>query len=332
MTNEISDGLARFLSDEFGGPATVSNVRRLSAGARRASIAFDARWGGRSRPLVATIVPAEIEHLPVTAEAGVRELVRAHGVPVPEVVATCSDDGYVGSPFLISERVDGETVPRKVLRLVHGADNGAVVAAQLGEAMAVLHSVDPALAPDQLPGDPQADPARTELSEIAEVVVELLSDRPVFATALRWLEDRIPEPPQRKVLLHTDIRNGNIIVDGDGLRSILDWEGARRFGDPMRDAAWSALRMWRFGSDAEEIGGFAGRDPFVRGYTQSGGTFDAERFRWWKVLCTLGWGTGLAQQAQSYLDGTVRDIVMAASGRRIPEIEWDLLMQIRPER
>ena len=39
---------------------------------------------------------------------------------------------------------------------------------------------------------------------------------------------------------------------------------------------------------------------------------------------------GLAHQAESFLDGSVPDIVMAASGRRVSELEWDLLMLIRP--
>ncbi|RDI55679.1 aminoglycoside phosphotransferase (APT) family kinase protein [Nocardia mexicana] len=332
MNGNIGPGLSRFLATELGGAVMVSNVRQVSAGARRRTVVFDAQRQGRSVRLVATIVPAAIEQIPVEAEAAVRELARKHGVPAPPVVATCTEDGYLGAPFLISEHVDGETVPRKVLRLVQAAGIGERVAYQLGQAMAHLHIVDPGAAPDRLPGDAESDPAATELAEAERGVRALLSDRPVFAAALRWLEHRVPSPPERKALLHTDMRNGNLIVDGDGLRAVLDWEGARRFGDPMRDAAWAALRMWRFRADAAEFGGFGGREPFVRGYELGGGRFDQDRFRWWKVLCTLGWGVGLAQQAAAYLDGTVRDIVMAASGRRIPEIEWDLLMQIRPER
>ncbi|MFI5775740.1 phosphotransferase family protein [Nocardia sp. NPDC051570] len=331
MSGNTAVGLARFLSAEAGGAVSVSNVRQVSAGARRRTVAFDARRGTDGRRLVATIVPAAIQRLPVQAEAQVRELARKHGVPVPAVVAICTDAEFVGAPFLVSELIDGETVPRKVLRLVQAAGIGERVAAQLGKAMGRLHAIDPHDAPAVLPGAAESDPAGTELAEAECGVARLLADRPVFALALRWLRGRLPDPPLRRVLLHTDMRNGNLIVDGDGLRAVLDWEGARRFGDPMHDAAWAALRMWRFGCDGAEFGGFAGRDAFRHGYEQVGGVFDADRFRWWKVLCTLGWGVGLAEQAAAHLDGSVRDIVMAASGRRISEIEWDLLMQIRPE-
>jgi hypothetical protein len=43
----------------------------------------------------------------------------------------------------------------------------------------------------------------------------------------------------------------------------------------------------------------------------------------------LRWAAGLASQAMAYLDGRVPSIVMAASGRRVSELEWDLLMLIR---
>ena len=43
------------------------------------------------------------------------------------------------------------------------------------------------------------------------------------------------------------------------------------------------------------------------------------------------WAVGLAGQTMAFLDGRVPSIVMAASGRRVPELEWDLLMLIRPK-
>jgi aminoglycoside phosphotransferase (APT) family kinase protein len=302
----------------------------VSAGARRSNVLLDAHDGERTFALVATITPAAIEQAPTSAEARVRELARAAGVRVPKVHAVCTDPAYVGGSFLLSERVDGETVPRRVLRMVAAEGIGERVAEQLGESMARLHAADPAAAPDELPGDPHANPAETELAGVADQVARLLGDRPVFALALHWLERNLPSPPPRRVVVHNDMRNGNLIVGPDGLRGVLDWEGAHRFGDPMRDAAWPALRMWRFREDACEIGGFAERDALVRGYERAGGRFDEQRYEWWKVLCTVWWGAGLATQAAAHLDGTAANIVMAASGRRVSEIEWDLLMLLRP--
>ena len=52
-----------------------------------------------------------------------------------------------------------------------------------------------------------------------------------------------------ETIVHTDVRNGNLIIGEDGLRAVLDWEGALASGDPMQDLAWPALRMWRFRED-----------------------------------------------------------------------------------
>jgi aminoglycoside phosphotransferase (APT) family kinase protein len=329
--SDLAGGLARFLTGHFGEPVVVTGLAASSAGARRGNVLFDAEGPGRSLRLVATILPtAAIEINPITAEAAVRNLAEEHGVPVPHIHAVCTDPGFVGGPFFLSDRVEGESVPRRVLRLVHAEGIGARVAAQLGEALGRLHAIDPARAPEDLIDDRSENPAETALVGADRMLADLPLPRPALAFGMRWLERQLPPPPPRRTIVHTDVRNGNLLVSARGLEAVLDWEGTVRHGDPMQDLAWPALRMWRFKEDGREIGGFAGRDPFVAGYEGAGGTFDGERFAWWKVLGTLRWALGLAGQTAAHLDGRFRSIVMAASGRRVPELEWDLLMLVRP--
>ena len=63
-------------------------------------------------------------------------------------------------------------------------------------------------------------------------------------------------------------------------------------------------------------------------YEGAGGAWRDDAFRWWTVARTVWWGLGLAQQAQAFLDGLSRSIVLAASGRRVVELEYDLLTLI----
>ena len=57
--------------------------------------------------------------------------------------------------------------------------------------------------------------------------------------------------------------------------------------------------MWRFGEDELTVGGSRGCGAYRDGYEAAGGTWDDERFRWWRALGTLRWGLGLAGQAAS---------------------------------
>jgi aminoglycoside phosphotransferase (APT) family kinase protein len=329
--DELAAALGNFLEEHLGRRPVIRELHESSAGARRRNVAFTLDDGHEQAQLVATIIPtAAIQQNSIAAEAAIRTLARAHGVAVPATFAVCTDEKFAGGPFMISERVDGETIPRRVLRLVGDLGLGDVLAAQLGAACARLHGIDPALAPAGLLGSDLDRPAEAALAQLDELMDGLLEPRPVLRLGLRWLRQHLPPTPPRCTLLHSDIRVGNLIVGPDGLRAILDWEGARRGADPMEDLAWPALRSWRFRADELEIGGFASRDALVRSYTEAGGAFDADRFRWWKVLGTLRWALGLAGQAAAHLDGRFRSVVMAASGRRVPELEWDLLMLIRP--
>jgi aminoglycoside phosphotransferase (APT) family kinase protein len=322
-------GLAAFLAKEWGTAVEVEHLALASAGARRHNVLFDAVRSGERVPLVATIIPsAALQLNPVEVEAAHLRLAEAAGMPVPHVEGVCDDASLVGGPFFVTARVAGESIPRQVLRLVQrDATLGPRLARQCGAALARLHAADPLLSHPRTPR-PAGDPIATALRAVEALVSGLLQPSPAFTLALRVLERTRPPPPARLAVVHGDFRNGNLIVDASGLRAALDWEICH-VGDPMEDLGWLCQRMWRFRNDALEVGGFGARADLVTGYEGAGGHFELERFHWWKAMGTLRWGLGLAGQAKAHLDGTVPSIVMAASGRRVAELEWDVLMLLR---
>ncbi len=331
MTRTTADGLAAWLSIDWDEDVAVDHIVESSAGARRRNVRFDARTGTSTRALVATIVPsAEMQLIDVATEAAMRTVAARHGVAVPSIRSVCDDDRYVDGPFFVSDFVEGETIPRRVLRLAADVGHGSLVVEQLGDALARLHGIEIGEAPELLPRPPAHDPIAFALDLVRLAMSELLQPEPTFAYGLRWLEGHRPPEPARLAIIHTDVRNGNIMIGPDGLRAILDWEGSR-IGDAMEDVAWPCTRMWRFGADDRVVAGLAGIDALRSGYEAAGGVWDVARFEWWRALGTLRWGLGLAGQAAAHLDGRFRSIVMAGSGRRVPEMAYDLLMLVRPE-
>jgi len=259
----------------------------------------------------------------------VRQLAESAGVPVPHIHHVCTDESVLGGPFFISIAVEGETVPRRVLRLIEQHDNlGSLITRQIGTALADLHSIPESNAPRTLLPDSGLGPIAHALSQVDEGLSELLTPSPAFSFCARWLERNAPIEPAWSTIVHSDVRNGNIIVGQDGLRAILDWEGSR-IGDRMEDLAWTTQRMWRFREDHLPIGGFGTINDLRTAYLECGGEWDDDRFHWWRVLLTVRWGLGMAGQSRSHLDGSFVSIVMSASARRMAELEFDALQLLR---
>jgi len=268
----------------------------------------------------------------MAAESHCLRVAAAAGVSVPAVVLASDDRSYLGGSFTVCDRVDGLTIPRHILRAV-AADPGLGprLAYQCGESLARLHGIDASELPDSVRRLVEPTPSAAYVAERAEAHRELLQPSPAMSLGLGWLQRNTPSQPDAVALVHGDFRNGNIIVDPDvGLAAILDWEIAH-VGDPMEDLAWLCTRFWRFGNDDLAVGGFAEIADLRAGYEAAGGRWRDDAFRWWLAARALWWAQGLAGQARSFLTGLTDALVLAASGRRVAEMEYDLLMLTRPQ-
>jgi aminoglycoside phosphotransferase (APT) family kinase protein len=299
---ELRVALGRAWGDDH---VHIRELRRLSGGATSETWSFDAVLDdGSAVPLVLRRTRG-----PTVDEGALLRAAATAGVPVPGVVAELGGG-------LVLARIEGETIPRRILR--ERALDGARgrLAGQCGEILARLHAIPV----DAVPGLEHPDP----LPVWRAMLDGLEQPHPAFELALRWLRER--EPPRgRTSIVHGDFRNGNLVVGPDGVRAVLDWELAH-LGDPMEDLGWLCVRAWRFGEDARRVGGFGDERELFTAYEEAGGgDVDPVTVRWWEVLGTLKWGIMCIVQAVTHLSGASRSVELAAIGRRVCENEWDLL-------
>jgi aminoglycoside phosphotransferase (APT) family kinase protein len=294
----------------------IRGLERLSGGASRETWAFRAAApDGTERRLILRRDPPGLPGKGMGLEARLFEAAAAGGVPVPALLTAGDDPALLGSAFLVMDFVEGETIPRRILRDGSLRDARSRMARQCGGILARLHALDPA----SVDGLPDEDP----LASFRDMLDSFGSPHPAFELAFRWLEDRRPAPGP-PAIVHGDFRHGNLIVGPEGVRAVLDWELAHR-GDPAEDLGWLCVKAWRFGVD-RPVGGFGTYDELLAGYREAGGrTLGLDTLRWWEVFGTLRWGIMCILQASLHTSGAVRSVELAAIGRRICENEWDLL-------
>jgi aminoglycoside phosphotransferase (APT) family kinase protein len=221
-------------------------------------------------------------------------------------------------------RVEGETIPRKILRDDQFAQARPKLARQLGKVLADIHG----LALSQLP-ELRRMTAAKEIAELERDYRSFDWPRPVFELALRWLRDRDPGPPHEMTLVHGDFRHGNLIIGPEGLRAVLDWELAH-LGDPMEDLGWICVNSWRFGEIDKPVGGFGTREELFAGYEKAGRGVDPVRVKFWEVMGTLRWGVMCCGMMQRFRTGPEHSVERAMIGRRSSETEIDLLRLLAP--
>jgi aminoglycoside phosphotransferase (APT) family kinase protein len=292
-------------------------IRRLSGGASRITSTFELELpSGEARTLVLQQIrgTALSRHPGVETEATLLRAARRAGVPVPEVVAAGAAD-RLGEGWLVVEHLDGETLPRRILRGDEYATARSMLVEQTAHALAAIHTIDA----ETVPALPRADPLRHPL----EFLDALDETRPVLELGVRWLARNQPDRDE-SVVVHGDFRMGNFLVDETGLRGVLDWELAHR-GNAAEDIGWLCARTWRFGG-AGRVGGFGDLAEFLAVYRTAGGrAVKLEEVRWWEAYAAVKWAVICLLQAATHLSGSTRSVELAAIGRRACESEWDLL-------
>ncbi len=309
----------------------IQGLRRMTGGSVREIWAFDAvvsRPGVESElwPLVFLLFRTQGPEGKLTPEQEFKLVRTAHaaGVPVPRPL--CQGSAPSGEPFYVMARIAGETIGGRIVREERYGQARTRLPAQIARAAAAIHRVPLGRDLDFLAAPPEGrSPAAWEIERLEELYRLVTPDpHPVFELAFRWLGKNLPSGSPR-ALVHGDFRIGNVIVDENGLRAVLDWELAH-VGDPMEDLGWLCVRSWRFRADRLPVGGVGKREALFEAYAvASGAPIDPGRVRFWEIFGNLRWGVLTIVQARFFLGGASDSVELASIGRRTAETEWELL-------
>jgi aminoglycoside phosphotransferase (APT) family kinase protein len=178
----------------------------------------------------------------ITQEFHVIRMAVDAGLPTPNALWLETDLAHFGVPFLIMEVAQGEnygwTMGRKI------PDSAALVQS-IVDALCAMHKVAldpsaPGIAASHLaqwaPHATIRDNARFYVTEYMPRLIREsgIVPSPELVRALTWLARNVPDVDDPPVLVHLDFGLNNILIEGERLSAILDWESAR-LGDPCDD-------------------------------------------------------------------------------------------------
>ena len=207
------------------GARDVGEPRLLAGGASKEAWAVDAD----GRPLLVRRAGGGVIHqgtLSLEQEYRVLEVAHEAGVRVPAPFAYLGELG--GREAFAMERVEGETIGRRIVTRPELAEARTALPLQLADELAKVHAIPR----DALPFLAERD----VLEEFERELDSVGEPHPAIELGLWWLREHRPEPLAATVC-HGDFRLGNLVVSERGLESVLDWEFAHA-GDPRGDVTW----------------------------------------------------------------------------------------------
>jgi aminoglycoside phosphotransferase (APT) family kinase protein len=286
----------------------VSEPILLAGGASKEAWAVDA--GGE--PLLVRRAAGGVIHrhtLSLADEFAVLEAAYEAGVKVPRPVEYIPD--LEGREAFVMERLDGETIGRRVVRM----SLPERFPLQLADEIARIHSI---------PAERVPFLAEARLDRMVDELDEVGEPHPAIELGLWWLREHRP-PPRPSVVNHGDYRIGNVVVREDvGLVGVLDWEFAH-LDEPARDLSFGLVRAWRFGVDDKRLGGVADVQPYLDRYNElTGLEIATEELDYWELAGNVAWAIGCLTQAQRHLRAQDRSVELAILGRLGAEVEYEI--------
>jgi aminoglycoside phosphotransferase (APT) family kinase protein len=156
-------------------------------------------------------------------------------VPVPEMIALCEDVDVIGAPFYVMQRVAGTPYGRAAQLEPLGADRTRAITERMVDTLVALHDVDYRAVGLGDFGRPAGYIPRQVSRWKKQLAASTSRDLPGMDELVATLDASTPAESEGTIV-HGDFRLDNLLVEGDRVTAVLDWEMST-LGDPLADVA-----------------------------------------------------------------------------------------------
>jgi aminoglycoside phosphotransferase (APT) family kinase protein len=299
MTNKQRDleatrtGLERWLGQRWPhatdlrlAPLATTDASGRSSETLFLETAFEEGGIARTASLVARLAPlgeAIFAEYDLERQWRVQDLLHRAGLPVAEQIGYEPDPDYVGTPFLVMQRVPGNVPVDQPPFFAEGWLHDASAAEQRAvfdsamETMVKIHTVDVDAVGLRFLERPQGPGLSGEMAWWRDYLNWASDGSPPSAMVdlFAWCDVNRPSTTASDGLVWGDARLGNLLFGADGhVAAILDWEMVT-LGPPELDVGFflGVRQMLRtiLGAPDPELPGFPDRDGTVACYEAAGG-------------------------------------------------------------
>jgi aminoglycoside phosphotransferase (APT) family kinase protein len=186
------------------------------------------------RPPLALVLPTAHD---MGREYRVLDALRDTAIPVPPVIALCTDDSVLGAPFYVMEWVDGHVIRNELPAAFSPTpETRRAMSEGLVDTLVELHAVDPDAIGLADFGRPDGFLSRQVRRWWTQWEASKTRDLPSIEELHRRLENSLPSQSAAGIT-HGDYRLDNVMYSPDDPRriaAVLDWEMCT-VGDPLCD-------------------------------------------------------------------------------------------------
>lgn len=322
---DIERALREWLAGELGDPSLrIEGLKRTSVGYSRENWVFDAAWTEDGEMRCAAFIArrdpkGSVLETDRKIEFAILCALQDSNIPSPRVRWLDADGTRLGRPTIVMDLEPG-VCDYMVLNGARPLERRLAVAHQLADSLADIHRLDwRATRLRAVLEDPGQDAATVALAlwegELRRVQLE---PEPELELVIAWLRRNTPKS-KLTTLVHGDFKPGNVLMQGDTVSLVLDWETAH-LGDPLEDIGWVSNPL-RAGE--QRIAGIWEPEHMIAHWRdRTGFEADPKAVHWWTVLANLKQAMTVLTGARAFVDGRFDRVLHA------PVRIYDLLLDL----